>query len=181
MRTATTPDCAPTSGSGCSRLSVFFTFAGNILFTYVLPGLPAFALLVARAWDGLAETTPWRRSVKYHPLLIPVGTVFAVLLVVPRLAPSYTQRDLVQRYFAARGAASERLVYYGETPHSAEFYARGKIDLARSSADLSLHLQEPGRAFFVAQGIAARGAARAAGAHDCRSRAPRRYLLLAKR
>ena len=128
---------------------VFFTFAGNILFTYVLPGLPAFALLVARAWDGLAETTPWRRSVKYHPLLIPVGTVFAMLLVVPRLAPSDTQRDLVQRYFAARGAASERLVYYGETPHSAEFYARGKTDLARSSADLALHLQEPGRAFFV--------------------------------
>jgi 4-amino-4-deoxy-L-arabinose transferase-like glycosyltransferase len=34
---------------------LFFTVSGNILWTYVLPGIPAFALLVAEFWRPDAD------------------------------------------------------------------------------------------------------------------------------
>ena len=129
--------------------AVFFTFAGNILFTYVLPGLPAFAILVAHCWNGLAESTVWRRAVKYHALIVPLGAAAAILIVVPRLAPTFTQQDLAARYVAARASPAESIVYYREAPHSAEFYLRGKTKTAATREDLARYLAAPGRTFFV--------------------------------
>ncbi len=129
--------------------AVFFTFAGNILFTYVLPGLPAFAMLVARFWSGIAETSLWRRSLKYHTLIVPLGATLGILIVVPRLAPTFTQQDIAARYVAARASPAEAIVYYREAPHSAEFYLRGKTKTAATREDLARHLAAPGRNFFV--------------------------------
>src|SRR6185369_2202043 len=56
---------------------VFFTVSGNILATYVLPGLPAFALLLGDLWIA--------REGDQRPLRSPVRTVFAVGLAIPIL------------------------------------------------------------------------------------------------
>ncbi len=105
-----------------------FTPAGNILFTYVLPGLPAFALLVAEAWQstddgkGNASLTLYLCAAAM-PILILLG----VLFVLPGIAPERSQKALVAQYVAQRTGDTERLVYLTETPQSAQFYARGKV------------------------------------------------------
>ncbi|VTL98217.1 Uncharacterised protein [Pseudomonas aeruginosa] len=40
---------------------LFFTFAGNVLWTYVLPGLPALALLAADLLRAPLARSAWLR------------------------------------------------------------------------------------------------------------------------
>jgi len=128
---------------------VFFTFAGNILFTYVLPGLPAFALLVAERWNRVDEANHRGISMKLASLAIPVGSLIGILLVVPQLALTHSHKALVAEYRALRASDAERLVYLVEAPHSAEFYARGQLTTAATAADLDLYLHDSSRDFFV--------------------------------
>jgi 4-amino-4-deoxy-L-arabinose transferase-like glycosyltransferase len=128
--------------------AVFFTFAGNILFTYVLPGLPAFALLVGAAWDadgnGGFRGAAWRSA----GLLIPVGFLVAALFVVPGVALTNSHKALVAEYFGKRASDVQRLIYVDEAPQSAEFYARGKVTIAHP-ADLGRYLHDAPRDFFA--------------------------------
>ncbi len=129
---------------------VMFTPAGNILFTYVLPGLPAFALLVAEAWrstddgKGKASLTLYLCAAAM-PILILLGVFF----VLPGIAPERSQKALVAQYVAQRTGDSERLVYLTETPQSAQFYARGKVITASSAADLDRYINDARRDFYA--------------------------------
>ena len=105
---------------------VFFTFAGNILITYVLPGLPAFALLVAEAWSAVGDERGHGASTKLSSLTIPVMLVLGLLFVLPRIAPQYSHKALVAQYKMLRASDAERLIYVNEAPESAEFYAKRK-------------------------------------------------------
>ncbi len=129
--------------------AVFFTFAGNILWTYVLPGLPAFALLVAQAWVAAGDQRPRWMSMKAAALTMPVGLLLAVAFILPRVAPDHSQKALVAEYLAKRTSGAQRLVYFEEAPQSAEFYAHGKVTTAASTADLERLLRDGERDFFV--------------------------------
>ncbi len=113
---------------------VFFTFAGNILFTYVLPGLPAFALLVAEAWSTVGDERGRGATTKASALAIPVLMVLGLVFIVPRVAPERSHKALVAQYQALRVSDSERLVYVNEAPQSAEFYAGGKVITVKTRA-----------------------------------------------
>jgi len=129
--------------------AVFFTFAGNVLWTYVLPGLPAFALLVAEAWPATDATRPRWLSMTAGALVMPVGLLLAVVFVLPRIASDYSQKSLVSEYLAKRESDAQRLVYFEEAPQSAEFYARGKLLTVAAPSDLERYLQDGTRHFFV--------------------------------
>jgi 4-amino-4-deoxy-L-arabinose transferase-like glycosyltransferase len=120
---------------------VFFTPAGNILATYVLPGMPAFALLVAEAWTALDKAGGARASTKYCGVVMPVLMVVAVLFALPRIAPNYTHKGLVAEYLAHRTSDAQKLVYVGEPPLSAEFYAAGRIAMVATTDELEGLLQ----------------------------------------
>src|SRR5262245_7784848 len=107
--------------------AVFFTFAGNILPTYVLPGLPAFALLVAATWAAADKNGLLAAALRFAALTIPIIAVLGVLFVLPGLALTRSHQALVAEYYAKRESDAQRLVYLGEAPQSAEFYARGKV------------------------------------------------------
>jgi 4-amino-4-deoxy-L-arabinose transferase-like glycosyltransferase len=128
---------------------VFFTPAGNILPTYVLPGLPAFALLVAEPWSAVADTGRDSWDTKYYGLVMPAIMVLAVLLALPRIAPRYSHKALVAEYMRTRQSSAQQLVYLGPAPLSAEFYAAGKLRSAASSADLEEILHDGRRDFVV--------------------------------
>jgi len=128
--------------------AVFFTFAGNVLWTYVLPALPAFALLMAEAWPAAGASRPRWLSMTAGALVLPVGFLLAVMFVLPRVAPGYSQKSLVTEYLAKRESDAQRLVYFEEAAQSAEFYARGKVMVA-APTDLERYLQEGMRHFFV--------------------------------
>lgn len=115
---------------------VFFTFAGNILPTYVLPGLPAFALLLG---DWLAKQSwPYVR----------LGWIIPVFVFAAFASHSFdrigqkSERDLVA-YHAATSSASG-LHYYRKRPYSASFYSSGQAGVIESSMELAEYLAAPG-------------------------------------
>jgi len=128
---------------------VFFTFAGNILFTYVLPALPAFALLVAEAWTAVGDERGRGASTKISALAIPVLMVLGLVFVVPRVGPERSQKALVAQYQALRAAEQERLVYVNEAPQSAEFYAGGKVVTVKTLPELDRFLGDGQRDFYA--------------------------------
>src|SRR4030095_16279994 len=103
--------------------AVSFTPAGNILPTYVLPAMPAFALLVADAWTAIVDAGRGHASTKYCGVVMPVLMIVAVLCALPRTAPNYPHRGLVADSPARRASSEQQLVYFGEPPLSAEFYS----------------------------------------------------------
>ena len=128
---------------------IFFTLAGNILWTYVLPALPAFAVLLAVA---LVDTTgphraPWRlvaRMSWISPVLL------AAAVVVAQIDPSFfnTEKFLVQFYDENHQGPST-LTYIGDRPFSARFYSRGQAGLS-TTEDVPTGLAAPRNARFIA-------------------------------
>jgi 4-amino-4-deoxy-L-arabinose transferase-like glycosyltransferase len=128
---------------------VFFTPAGNILATYVLPGLPAFALLVADAWVAAGDEGRANAGTRYFGLIMPVAMIAGVLFAVPRIAPNYSHKAIVAEYLERRSSPAQQLIYLGPAPLSAEFYAGGKLVMAASDDDLERYLQDGKTDFFV--------------------------------
>jgi 4-amino-4-deoxy-L-arabinose transferase-like glycosyltransferase len=105
---------------------LFFTAAGNVLWTYVLPGLPALALLVGR-W------TASRRRGRLVEGVLTLGLVSSALLLAGLLAAGHagqrfdglSARPLVMAFQRA-AAPGEALYFIGHKPFSADFYSAGQ-------------------------------------------------------
>jgi len=111
---------------------IFFTLAGNILWTYVLPGLPGFALLMAQGlFPGLrpnereGSVSQSRAMVKSTAgLATPV--IFAFLIILWSFVPvKNSQKYLLSQYLELRPNDASKLVYLYDRPYSAEFYSSG--------------------------------------------------------
>jgi 4-amino-4-deoxy-L-arabinose transferase-like glycosyltransferase len=117
---------------------VFFTMSGNILPAYVLPGLPAFALLVARlacAQAPSVRTTAWLLSLS--ALATPLAFTALVTLDPGRLA-SYSDEALWVKAQAALGTPGKTdpqgplVVYLFDRTDSGVFYTKGLAALAKT-------------------------------------------------
>jgi 4-amino-4-deoxy-L-arabinose transferase-like glycosyltransferase len=132
---------------------LFFTVSGNVLATYVLPGLPAFALLVGELWRPAAADTralrPAVRTVLVLALLVPVVMLAAIVTQRHRFAYDLSHKALVAVYEARRDSPAERLVYVGQRPVSAEFYTRGRLVKVDDAAALAPFLGDGHADFFV--------------------------------
>jgi 4-amino-4-deoxy-L-arabinose transferase-like glycosyltransferase len=132
---------------------VFFTVSGNILVTYVLPGLPAFALLVGDLWrpddrDNKTLRAPIR-ALLVAGLAIPVLFVGGIAVERDRFDQVLSHKALVRAWAAERANSGERLVYLGRPPPSAEFYSRGKAMRVPDAATLASLLDEPAADFIA--------------------------------
>ena len=119
---------------------VFFTMSGNILYTYVLPGLPAFAMMVAEMISLRFDTNASLQSRwLYAGLIIPIaGLVFMALVwTAPnKLNFEKNQKYLVEIYQNTRQSEKSQLSYAGERLFSINFHTQGqakRITLAVSS------------------------------------------------
>ena len=127
---------------------LFFTSARNILEAYVLPGLPAFALLATLLVFAAADRAPWMSRLWLLGLLCP-------LLWVGWLATS-TQPELrSQRALLRQWDATTPLVYLGSRPLSANFYSHGKAQLAESPEAMRRWLATPTPVTLILQDTAA--------------------------
>lgn len=109
---------------------VFFTFAGNILWTYVLPALPALAVLLAVSITDATGTVGISRRLLTGSALI--GTILlAAFVAYAQFDPSVvrTQKYLVQ-IFDARRQGTSPLLYVQDRPFSARFYTQGQARLS---------------------------------------------------
>jgi 4-amino-4-deoxy-L-arabinose transferase-like glycosyltransferase len=132
---------------------LFFTVSGNVLPTYVLPGLPAFALLLGELWRPVAgdprRLRPAVRLVIAAALVLPVVMVAAIVTQRHRFEYVLSHKALVELYDTRRGSPAERLIYLGQRPVSAEFYARGKLVKIPDTAALAPYLDDAIPDFLV--------------------------------
>jgi 4-amino-4-deoxy-L-arabinose transferase-like glycosyltransferase len=109
---------------------VFFSLSGNILYTYVLPGLPAFAILVTellslRCSIAIMQRSKWILATAFIPVL---GLVFlGILCGAPDTFKfEKNQKPLVEIYQQSRSSDNSRLAYVGRRIYSVDFHTQGK-------------------------------------------------------
>lgn len=101
--------------------ALFFSAAGNVLWTYLLPGLAPLAMLTAYycpPQQGLRQ-----KSVIAATLVIPLAGLVLTILTLQDVTINKTERPLVQ-VFLARSAPSDTLYFVDKPPFSARFYSQ---------------------------------------------------------
>jgi 4-amino-4-deoxy-L-arabinose transferase-like glycosyltransferase len=121
--------------------AVFFTMAGNIIWPYVMPGMPALALLVG-GW----LTTRANQSLVRTNLALGL-TITMVLAAGFNISMPFTGRSndlaakaLIQDY-RARDPKGLPLIYLKHRPFSAAFYSQGKALLEKTPEALIKRLE----------------------------------------
>ncbi len=119
---------------------LLFTFSANILEAYVLPSLPASALLLVVLWnDGFHhQLGKWAKAGFAVGISLIIGLFFVfsmIALVDIEKLNLRSHKGLVQ---AARSAAPDaQLVYYGKRHFSGEYYTAGKVIYVKTNAEVS--------------------------------------------
>ncbi len=128
---------------------LFFTMSGNILWTYVLPALPALAILVA----GWLAADSRHRSVD---AVVASGVLFMALLIASyfikeQVADSWKSAKTAVAEHRVRATQQQPLLFVGDLPYSASFYSQGKAKAVLTNADLAARLANLAKApAFVA-------------------------------
>jgi 4-amino-4-deoxy-L-arabinose transferase-like glycosyltransferase len=134
---------------------VFFTLAGNILWTYVLPGLPAFALLTAERFVPAATSSASSTGRRpFGPFWITAGCLvpvaFALMIGVWHFIPyKNSQKNLVGAFRALRPNQQSQLVYLFDRPFSAEFYSACTAREALSIKEFNDFFKDSVQDFFA--------------------------------
>jgi len=121
---------------------LFFTFSANILWTYVLPGLPGFALLLSG----------WLKPFKFRIVVALCVPVFFLGLVIAYHSPNVdffkSQKSLVEAYQQA-SCSGEHLIYFSDRPYSAEFYLQGKAPFIAEISTLQDNVNKSNHDFYA--------------------------------
>ena len=119
---------------------IFFTAAGNVLIAYVLPGLPAAALLGAEKLASDENASAVDRLITTGLLIVLLGGAAAVAAL--NASPWYERKSvkgLVADYERKR-ASSEPLIFLGQKPCSAAFYTKGRAEQVIDPVQLAARL-----------------------------------------
>jgi 4-amino-4-deoxy-L-arabinose transferase-like glycosyltransferase len=127
---------------------LFFMFSSNILWTYIYPGVPGLALLLAEFWQDRRshKTTRLRAGAC---LIVPLSFLAVVTFVFPKQAPMRTEKFLVERYQQLDPQRTSHLIYIGERPFSAQFYMQGRALRIDGPEQLPQALATSKRDFFA--------------------------------
>ncbi|MBC7469582.1 MAG: glycosyltransferase family 39 protein [Ramlibacter sp.] len=122
---------------------VFFTVAGNILWTYVLPGMPALALLCA-GWTAAARRPQRMDRLLAAVLLLLALAIPALLLAAGRasLFDRYSLLPLVQAYQRV-AQPGDALMEVPSVSFSTDFYMQGRVKGMRYGEDLPVLATSP--------------------------------------
>ena len=128
---------------------VFFSFAANIIWPYVLPMIPGFALLFADVEQR--RGVPVGRA--HYAAALFSGALALLASGAFLIAPEkidHTDKPLITAWLADRPAPGSRLLIW-RMPHdfSAEYYARGRAEPARDAKDVAGLLLNDTRDYIV--------------------------------
>lgn len=130
---------------------IFFTFARNIIYPYVFPSLPAFALLFAEMVRR-ADITE-RHIKRFIPLATCCGWGFLMLSVIFLWRPEWvakSQDRVVSAFYAQHPSQHDALIYWaGKTDYSAQFYSKGHAISTLDAGVLCQWLSKPGKHYVV--------------------------------
>ncbi len=133
--------------------AVFFTFASNIIMPYVLPGIPALALLGGFC---LVRRDPHRVDQLLATglsIVLVVSLVFVVVFPITGYGERKSERSLIHYYKSqltnggtnsATNSAPKAapLIYLGQYPYSASFYSNGNLSALPTASALSERLDK---------------------------------------
>ena len=126
---------------------LFFTLAGNTLWTYILPSLPFSAILIA-GWVSQLNLRPWSRIRSGAVLLAPVLFTLSVFIGVSGVKPLKTEKQLIGRYESIQQAGDGPIFYIGKMPFSARFYSLGDaVEITSTEFDSLLDADGYARVF----------------------------------
>ncbi len=103
---------------------LFFSMAGNILWTYILPGLPAFSLLIATFW--CSDESVNSRVISKVATVVSGLFVVCVFVLFLGLIPFNKSQHLLVTAYKETATDGARLTYLFSRPYSAQFYSGGK-------------------------------------------------------
>lgn len=130
---------------------VLFTFSSNILWTYLMPALPAFSILLALGIDYRRKCSgaslKWSGRLMYLSMLTPLIVSLAVVFSAYYPALLKTEKGLVQLY-GRETSGSVPLYYLQDNPFSARFYSNERIRTIHDSE--LIQLMAHGEPFWVA-------------------------------
>lgn len=136
---------------------LLFTPASNILAAYVLPGLPAAAILLsALAIHGFGTQPPRALRLGFASAVLIIFALSLALTGLARFAPQVlalkTDGDLVS--VAAKARPGGALYTLGRRSYSAEFYSQGKARPIKPGDFAARAAQDPGAAFLLPHAMA---------------------------
>ena len=142
----------------CWMLSpmLFFTLAGNILWTYVLPSIPALALLVAGALEKYLEKTrnPLASRKQQHHWLIAPSAAMPIVIIALSIGMNAgiknSSEGIVKAYDLQPDHSSSRLVFWPKRPFSGQFYSQGKAQLIPNKQQLMEEINNSGSDLYIA-------------------------------
>jgi len=125
---------------------IFFTFAKNVIWTYVLPVTPAVALLLADHWQDTWHLYQKRilATTILAPLLI---IVFTVLIINGYGQKSHKQ---LMQIVEQQGLDNPGILFLYGTSFSSRFYSDGKAISIDSIQHLQDTLEDRSRNYFLA-------------------------------
>ena len=110
----------------------FFTFSSNIIYTYVFPSLPMFALFFTEYWVRAGAMLSAKKLVLGLSLIC--GFIFLAAAVAFNVIPhvvSKTQKPVIAAWIKQHPIAGSHLLYWDyKTEFSAQFYSGGKVQFA---------------------------------------------------
>lgn len=110
----------------------FFTMAGNIIWPYVLPGLPALALLMGGWLTTRANQKIVRLNLAIGLLItITVTVSFNISMPLTGRSTNLAAKTLIEDY-QSQMPGDRPLIYLGQRPFSAAFYSRGHAQLEKT-------------------------------------------------
>jgi 4-amino-4-deoxy-L-arabinose transferase-like glycosyltransferase len=130
---------------------LFFTFASNVIYPYVFPSLPAFALFFSEIWNRYNPCLP--NSKLIFPVSLCCGISFLVATILFELRPDWvakTQKVVVTTWMHQRTQTDNNLIYWGwGAPFSAQFYSSGKVMATQSIDELCTLLAHHAENYLV--------------------------------
>lgn len=126
---------------------LLFTFAGNILASYVMPALPAMALLVVHYHSQKTLPNGLYRIGFITPMLISI----VVIGLHFNLTNKHTEKALLGIWKQQTEATSADLYFLQKRPFSGQFYSSGKAK--QRSSELDSWLPQQAKPFFIIEKI----------------------------
>jgi len=121
--------------------AVFFTMAGNIIWPYVMPGLPALALLVGGWLATRTDQSLVRKNLALGLTITMVLAVgFNVSMPFTGRSNDLAAKTLIEDY-RSRQPQGLPLIYLGHRPFSAAFYSQGTAQIEKTPEALMKRLE----------------------------------------
>jgi|UniRef100_UPI0040490420 4-amino-4-deoxy-L-arabinose transferase-like glycosyltransferase len=128
--------------------AIFFTLASNIIMPYVLPGIPALALLGGSYLKTVNERVVDQVLATGLSIILIGSLAFVIVFPLTGYGDRKSERSLI-RAFQTLKASDSKLVYLGTHPFSAGFYGKGDITDIETVSQLNNYLDKERNSFIA--------------------------------